>query len=113
MDELIEKIRQFRQERDWDQYHSPKNLAMALMVEVAELAEQFQWLTQEQSGSLDPDKLEEVRQEIGDVLIYLANLCDKLGIDPMQAAFDKLDKNREKYPASMVKGKSLKYSEYK
>ena len=113
MNELIKKIRKFREERDWDQYHSPKNLVMALMVEVGELVEQFQWLTQEQSSTLPPDKLAEVKEEIGDVLIYLVNLCDKLGIDPMQAAFDKLEKNREKYPASMVKGKSLKYSEYK
>lgn len=113
MEELIKKIKEFREERDWDQYHSPKNLAMALTVEVAELAEQFQWLTQEQSSSLDSDKLEDVRQEIGDVLIYLVNLCDKLGIDPMQAAFDKLDRNSEKYPATKVKGKALKYSEYK
>ena len=113
MNELIKKIRKFREERDWDQYHSPKNLAMALMVEAGELAELFQWLTQEQSSTLPPDKLVEVKEEIGDVLIYLVNLCDKLGIDPMQAAFDKLEKNREKYPASMVKGKSLKYSEYK
>ena len=113
MDKLIEKIREFRKERDWDQYHSPKNLVMALTVEVAELAEQFQWLTQEQSSSLEPDKLAEVKEEIGDVLIYLANLCDKLGIDPMLAAFDKLEKNREKYPVPMVKGKSLKYSDYK
>jgi len=113
LNELIKKIRKFREERDWDQYHSPKNLAMALMVEAGELAELFQWLTQEQSNTLPPDKLAEVKEEIGDVLIYLVNLCDKLGIDPMQAAFDKLEKNREKYPASMVKGKSLKYSEYK
>ena len=113
MNELIKKIRKFREERDWDQYHSPKNLVMALMVEVGELVEQFQWLTQEQSNTLPPDKLAEVKEEVGDVLIYLVNLCDKLGIDPMQAAFDKLEKNREKYPASMVKGKSFKYSEYK
>ncbi len=113
MDELIQKIRKFREERDWDQYHSPKNLAMALMVEAGELAEQFQWLTQEQSSTLPPDKLAEVKEEIGDVLIYLANLCDKLGIDPMQAALDKLEKNRKKYPAPLVKGKSLKYNEYK
>ena len=113
MNQLIQKIRKFREERDWDQYHSPKNLAMALMVEAGELAEQFQWLTQEQSSSMKPDKLAEVKDEIGDVLIYLANLSDKLGIDPMQAAFHKLEKNREKYPAPLVKGKSLKYSEYK
>ena len=113
MKDLIEQVKKFREERDWDQYHSPKNLVMALLVETGELAEHFQWLTEEQSQSLPPDKLAEVREEIGDVLIYLANLCDKLGIDPMQAAHEKLGKNRQKYPASKVRGKSTKYSEYK
>jgi len=86
---------------------------MALVVEASELAEHFQWMTEEQSNSLPPDKLAEVKDEIGDVLIYLANLCDKLGIDPVEAAHDKLGKNRQKYPASKVRGKSNKYSEYK
>jgi NTP pyrophosphatase (non-canonical NTP hydrolase) len=113
LDDLIKKIRKFRQERDWDQYHSPKNLAMALVVEAGELAEHFQWLTEEQSGNLSPDKLFEVQEEIGDVLIYLANLCDKLGIDPLDAAREKLEKNKEKYPVSRVLGSSNKYSEYK
>jgi dCTP diphosphatase len=113
LDDLIKKIRTFRQERDWDQYHSPKNLAMALVVEAGELAEHFQWLTEEQSGSLEPDKLAAVQEEIGDVLIYLANLCDKLGIDPIAAAHNKLEKNKRKYPVSRVRGKAYKYSEYK
>ena len=113
MDDLIKKIKEFRQERDWDQYHSPKNLAMALVVETGELAEHFQWLTEEQSNNLSPDKLVEVQDEIGDVLIYLANLCDKLGIDPLDAAREKLEKNKEKYPVSRVLGSSNKYSEYK
>ena len=112
MRDLLEKVRKFRQDRDWDRYHSPKNLAMALMVEAGELAEQFQWLTEEQSSSLAPDKLAEVKDEIGDVLIYLANICDKLGIDPLEAARDKLKKNVAKYPASMVRGKAGKYSKY-
>ena len=86
---------------------------MALVVEASELAEHFQWLTEEQSCSLPPDKLAQVQEEIGDVLIYLANLCDKLGIDPMKAAQEKLSKNRDKYPASKVRGKSNKYTEYK
>ena len=111
--ELIEQVKDFRRERDWDQYHSPKNLVMALVVEVSELAEHFQWLTEKQSSSLSPDKLAEVKEEIGDVLIYLANLCDKLDIDPVEAAHDKLRKNRHKYPASKVRGKSNKYSDYK
>ena len=113
MKDLIEQVKKFRQERDWDQYHSPKNLVLALVVEAGELAEHFQWLTEEQSRRLPPDKLAEVKDEVGDVLIYLANICDKLNIDPCEAAFDKLAKNRQKYPASKVRGKSHKYSEYK
>jgi NTP pyrophosphatase (non-canonical NTP hydrolase) len=113
LNDLINKIRKFRQERDWDQYHSPKNLVMALIVEVSELAEHFQWLTEEQSSNLPPDKLAEVKEEVGDVLIYVANLCDKLGIDPIDAARNKLEKNKGKYPVSAVRGKSFKYSEYK
>jgi dCTP diphosphatase len=106
--DLIRQVKNFRQERDWDQYHSPKNLVMALMVEASELAEHFQWLTEEQSSSLAPDKLAEVREEIGDVLIYLANICDKLDIDPIKAAQDKLKKNSEKYPVAKVRSKSSK-----
>ena len=113
MEDLIKRVREFRQERDWGQYHSPKNLVIALMVETAELAEHFQWLTEEQSCSLLPDKLAEVQEEIGDVLIYLANLCDRLGIDPMSAAYEKLEKNKRKYPAAKVHGKYLKYNQYK
>ena len=113
MNDLIEKIRQFRQEREWDQYHSPKNLAMALIVEAAELVEHFQWLTEAESCSLPPEKIAAIEEEIGDVLIYLANLCDKLAIDPLAAADRKLARNREKYPACLVRGKSSKYSEYK
>ena len=113
MKELVKQVRIFRQERDWDQYHSPKNLVMALMVEVSELAEHFQWLTEEQSSRLGPDKLAEAREEIGDILIYLVNICDKLDIDPIMAAQDKLKKNCEKYPAAEVRGKAKKYSNYK
>jgi len=112
MHELSKKIKQFRQERDWDQYHSPKNLVMALSVEVAELVEHFQWLTQEESRNLPDAKLDQVRDEIGDILIYLANLSEKLGIDPVQAAHAKIEKNQIKYPAEIVKGKHSKYSEY-
>jgi NTP pyrophosphatase (non-canonical NTP hydrolase) len=108
MHELIKKIKKFRQDRDWDQYHSPKNLAMALSVEVAELVEHFQWLTQEESLKLPDDILDQVRDEIGDILIYLANLSEKLDIDPVQAAHDKIKKNQIKYPAEIVKGKHSK-----
>lgn len=112
MEALIRKVRQFRRQRDWDRFHSPKNLVMALTVEVAELAEHFQWLSQEQSRQLDPAKRAAVAREIGDVLIYLTNLADKLGIDPLNAAHAKLAENHAKYPVDKVFGKALKYSEY-
>lgn len=112
MQKLLQKIIAFREERDWGQFHSPKNLAMALMVEAGELAEHFQWLTQEQSRNLSAKKKMIIKDEIGDVLIYLVNLADRLEVDPMLAALDKLEKNKQKYPVQKVKGKSLKYDEY-
>jgi dCTP diphosphatase len=111
MDALIRQIRHFNQERDWGQYHTPKNLAMALVVESGELAEHFQWLTPEQSFALDDDTRQKVRQEIGDVILYLLNLADKLNIDPIEAAQEKLVQNARKYPADKVKGKAIKYTD--
>ncbi len=112
MENLLNTIREFNKERDWEQYHSPKNLAMALSVEVAEVVEHFQWLNQAQSRSMEPSKKEEVKDEIGDILIYLVNLADQLGIDPIQAALDKIEKNRRKYPVKLAKGNALKYKEF-
>jgi dCTP diphosphatase len=113
MNELRDAIKTFIGERDWEQFHSPKNLAMALSVEVAEVVEHFQWLTQEQSQNLPPERLDEVREEIGDVMIYLIELADKLGIDPVEAAKAKVAINGQKYPADLVKGKATKYTEYR
>ena len=113
MDDLRAALRAFIEERDWEQFHSPKNLAMALSVEVAEIVEHFQWLTEEQSRNLAPEKLAEIREEIGDVLIYLTELAEKLGIDPVEAAKAKVDVNSKKYPATLVKGKAAKYTEYR
>ena len=109
--ELAISLREFAAERDWGQFHSPKNLAMALSVEASELLEHFQWLTEEQSSALPPEKLQQVREEIGDVLIYLTRLADKLGIDPLQAAVEKFEANRTKYPADKVRGSAKKYTE--
>ncbi len=106
MKDLIKQLRKFASDRDWGQFHSPKNLAMALSVEVAELLEHFQWLSQAQSDVKDPEKLEAIKQEIGDVLIYLTMLSDRLGIDPLTAAKDKIKINRQKYPADLMKGKA-------
>ena len=112
MQELVKRLRRFAEERDWEQFHSPKNLAMALSVEVAEIVEHFQWLTEAESRGLGEDKRAALADEIGDVMIYLVNLSDKLGIDPLRAASEKLGKNEKKYPAGLVKGKSQKYTEY-
>jgi dCTP diphosphatase len=109
--ELAIRLREFAAERNWDQFHSPKNLAMALSVEISELMEHFQWLTEEQSSALPPEKLQQVREEIGDVLIYLTRLADKLGIDPSEAAFEKLEVNLVKYPADKARGSAKKYTE--
>ena len=112
MKELIRELREFTVERDWEQFHSPKNLAMALSVEAAEILEIFQWLTQEQSKNLTAETKERVSEEIADVMIFLTNLADKLGIDPIEAARNKVKINRIKYPAELVKGKANKYTEY-
>jgi dCTP diphosphatase len=94
------RIRQFALDRDWLRYHTPKNLAMAMIVEAAELVEQFQWLTPEESTALSAQKHEAVRQEIADVLIYLTRLADILEIDLLEAARAKLEINARKYPAN-------------
>ena len=112
MDDLRGAIKAFIEERDWEQFHSPKNLAMALSVEASEIVEHFQWLTEEESKKLPPEKLAEVREEIGDVMIYLTELADKLDIDPVEAARAKVTINGQKYPAELVKGKASKYTEY-
>src|SRR5262245_50228494 len=102
--ELQRRLAAFAAARDWDQFHSPKNLAMALSVEASELLEEFQWLTEEQSRSLDAERHERVRLEMADVLIYLLRLADKLGVDLLRAATDKLALNELKYPADRVRG---------
>jgi len=112
MIELRDRLRKFAAERDWDQFHSPKNLATALSVEAAELLEHFQWLTEAESKSLPPAKLAAVRDELADVLIYLVRIADKLDVNLLAAAAAKIDKNAAKYPADKVRGSMKKYSDY-
>lgn len=108
---LRDSLRRFAADRDWDQYHCPKNLAAALCVEAAELLEHFQWMTDDESKSLSPTQLAKVSEEMGDVLLYLVRLADKLGVDLLQAAAYKIDLNAKKYPAEKARGSSLKYTE--
>jgi len=107
--ELREALRAFAAERDWDQFHSPRNLATALAVEAAELLEPFQWLTEEQSRSLPPETRAAVEEELADVLLYLVRLADKLDVDLVAAARAKILRNAEKYPVAKSRGSSRKY----
>jgi len=111
LDTIRQRLREFTAERDWEQFHSPKNLAMALIVEAAELVEHFQWLSEDQSRDLPPEKLADVEQEIADIQIYLVRIADRLGIDIEQAVHAKIDRNAEKYPAERVRGSARKYDE--
>ena len=106
--DLTLRLREFAHARDWEQFHSPKNLSMALIVEAAELVEHFQWLTEAQSYTLAPDKLHAVEQEMADVFIYLVRMADRLGVDLVAAAWRKIDINAGKYPADQVRGKAGK-----
>ena len=108
---LTQSLRDFAKARDWEQFHSPKNLASALAVEAAELLEPFQWLTDEQSRNLSAPKKAEVAAEAADVLLYLLQLCDKLQIDLLAAARMKLIVNGEKYPVDRAQGSSRKYTD--
>ena len=108
IENLQSELREFVKERDWEQIHSPKNIAMALVVEAGELMEPFQWLTEEQSRELDGEALEQVADEIADVQIYLARLADQLGV----SIGDAVERKSAKYPAEVVRGSARKYMEY-
>jgi dCTP diphosphatase len=97
---LRERLRRFALERDWEKFHTPKNLAMSAAIEAGELMEHFQWLTPEQCKALDAEQLQAVAHEIADVLLYLIRLADVLGIDPVVAASEKIGLNARKYPAT-------------
>lgn len=112
LDTLKLLIREFAERRDWNQFHSPKNLSMALIAEAGELIEHFQWLTEEQSANLEQKKLREVSDEIADIQIYLIRLSDMLGIDLIRETRRKISDNEQKYPAEKVKGSPKKYTEY-
>jgi NTP pyrophosphatase (non-canonical NTP hydrolase) len=111
LEDLKQRIRSFAFERGWERYHTPKNLVMALIGEAGELVERFQWLSEEESLTLSPQRHEQVRQEIADVLIYLTRLADILEIDLLKAAADKIELNGRKYPVDKARGNAAKYDE--
>lgn len=112
LQDLRLRLQAFVDERDWQQFHSPKNLAMAMIVEAAELVEHFQWMTEQQSRELAPEKKELVAQEIADTFVYLLRIAEVLGIDIIDAASRKLEMNAKKYPAEKARGSNAKYTEY-
>jgi len=106
------RVAAFAAARDWDQFHAPKNLAMALIAECAELVEHFQWLSAEDSAALTEEKRTAVRLELADVLIYLVRIADKLDVDLLDAAREKIAINEKRYPAAQVRGDARRASEY-
>jgi NTP pyrophosphatase (non-canonical NTP hydrolase) len=111
LEKLKMQIQEFAKDRDWDQFHSPKNLSMALSVEAAEIVEHFQWLTEEQSEELSEEKLGLIENELADTFIYLIRLADKLDVDLFEVAQKKIEINKQKYPIGKAKGNAKKYTE--
>ena len=112
LNELSNRLQDFCDERDWEKFHSPKNLVMALSVEVSELVEHFQWLTEQQSFELEEDAKARVSEELADSFNYLIRVADKLGVNLIEVANKKIDKNADKYPVELVRGSAKKYTEY-
>ncbi|NIQ95934.1 MAG: nucleotide pyrophosphohydrolase [Desulfuromonadales bacterium] len=112
LQQLKDRMDRFVKERDWEQFHSPKNLSMSIAIEAAELMEHFQWLTVEQSKQLSPDELSEIGEELADIVIYSLSLSNVLGLDLSQTIVDKMAKNIRKYPRDKVRGKAHKYTYY-
>jgi dCTP diphosphatase len=112
LEALRQRLAEFATVRDWDQFHCPKNLSMALIAEAAELVEHFQWLSEEQSRHLSPEKKQAVMHEVADILIYLIRIADKLDIDLIKAAEAKMEINETRYPVDLVKGDARRAEEY-
>lgn len=112
LNELRARINTFVQERDWEQFHSPKNLAMAMIVEAAELVEHFQWDTIEESHQLTPEKREQVSHELADTFVYLLRIAEVTGVDLIAAANAKIELNARKYPVEKARGSNAKYTKY-
>ncbi|MDX1915160.1 MAG: nucleotide pyrophosphohydrolase [Methylophilus sp.] len=110
--ELRARVNQFVEERDWAQFHSPKNLAMAMIVEAGEVVEHFQWISEHESRNLNTETKEKVGHELADTFVYLLRIAEVCGIDLVEAANKKIDLNAKKYPVEQCKGSNAKYTEY-
>jgi dCTP diphosphatase len=112
LQQLKEKMAEFVRERDWEQFHTPKNLSMSIAIEAAELMEHFQWVTVEESKNLPVDALSDIGEELADIVIYSLSLANALGLDLSEVILAKMEKNIRKYPSEKVRGKSHKYTWY-
>ena len=112
LNELRAKVNAFVRERDWDQFHSPKNLAMAMIVEAAEVVEHFQWNTLEESQQISEERRTEIGHELADTFVYLLRLAEVTGVDLIAAAHQKIALNAIKYPVEKAKGSNAKYTDY-
>lgn len=112
LEQLKEQMAAFVAEREWDQFHTPKNISMSIAIEAAELMEHFQWLTVEQSKSLDPDLLDAIGEELADIVIYSLSMANTLKLDLAETVLKKMSKNSRKYPVEQVRGKAHKYTWY-
>lgn len=112
LQELKQRMASFVRERDWEQFHTPKNLSMSIAIEAAELMEHFQWLTVEQSRNLDPEALAEIGEELADIVIYSLSMANALKLDLADTVQAKMEKNIRKYPSERVRGKAHKYTYY-
>jgi dCTP diphosphatase len=112
LDQLRQRINAFVDERDWSQFHSPKNLAMAMIVEAGEVVEHFQWMTEQDSRNLDVETKEQVGQELSDTFVYLLRIAEVCDIDLIAATNKKIDLNAKKYPVEQCKGSNAKYTDY-
>ncbi|MDD2833298.1 MAG: nucleotide pyrophosphohydrolase [Methylotenera sp.] len=112
LDALRNRVNSFVTERDWAQFHSPKNLAMAMIVEAGEVVEHFQWMTEQESRNLDTEAKAQVGQELSDTFVYLLRIAEVCGIDLIEAANKKIDLNAKKYPVEKCKGSNAKYTQY-
>jgi len=110
--EIIAEALAFRNERDWERFHDPKNLAEAISIEAGELLENFLWVTTDESREMEGAKLDRIKNEVSDILIYVIYLCQALNIDLIKEALNKLQMNRQKYPVEKSKGSSKKYTEF-
>tara|TARA_Y100001958_G_C20802466_1_gene265227 strand:- start:145 stop:489 length:345 start_codon:yes stop_codon:yes gene_type:complete len=110
LEKYKQKIKEFSDDRNWDQYHTPKNLAMALSVEVSELVEIFQWMKQDESKNLSLEDVQSVKEELADIFIYLIRIADKFDIKLEEAVIEKINKNAEKYPIELAKDNAIKYN---